>query len=366
MKKRKLLFLCIVWLVMLGGACTPPSPASEPTAVSTGSVSSSPAKEPAESAAPTSIPETAEGIPITGHSMSPAQVAPAPVKMIDDVESSGTGPQGWAPYGDSYKLNRFERPFLQDMTYVAEIDIHKFGLSEDEDWYYISIQLIGNDPNNPLGIHYGAEIDRNGDGFGDYIIWTQPPYTSQWDTSTVQVFQDSNLDTGGLSALKSDSVPDANGYDTLVFDGSTQGNADPDLAWVRMQGNGRAMLQIAFKKDLTGPAFMLGVVSDAGLKDVSKFDYADHFTEVDAGSSVQSNKYYPLGLLYAVDNTCWEAYGLQTTGYEPKLCQPILQPVNTQSTDDDDEPVLACNPPPDCNGDEPGTGDFDPVTCTCR
>ena len=159
--------------------------------------------------------------------MRPAEVVLAPVKMIDDVESSGTGPQGWAPYGDSYKLNRFERPFLQDMTYVAEIDIHKFGLSEDEDWYYISIQLIGNDPNDVLGIHYGAEIDRNGDGFGDYIIWTQPPYTSQWDTSTVQVFQDSNLDTGGLSALKSDSVPDANGYDTLVFDGSRGRRASP-------------------------------------------------------------------------------------------------------------------------------------------
>ena len=93
-----------------------------------------------------------------------------------------------------------------------------------------------------------------------------------------------------------------------------------------MQGNGRALLQIAFKKDLTGPAFMLGVVSDAGLKDVSKFDYVDHIAEADAGSSVRNNPYYPLGVLYAVDNTCWEAYGMQTTGYEPKLCQPILQP----------------------------------------
>lgn len=363
MKKRKFLCLWIVWVVMLGGACTPLPPASESTAVSTGIVSSS-SNEPTEKAASTSIPETAEGIPVTGPSMRPSEVVPAPIKMIDDVESSGTGPQRRAPYGDSYKLNRFERPFLQDMTYVADLDIHKFGLSEDEDWYYISIQLIGNDPNNPLGIHYGAEIDRNADGFGDYIIWTQPPYTPQWENRTIQVFQDSNLDTSGVSALKSDSASDANGYDTLVFDGSTQANVDPDLAWARIQGNGKAMLQIAFKKDLTGPAFMLGVVADAGLKDLSKFDYADHFTEVDAGSSVQSNKYYPLGLLYAVDNTCWEAYGMQTTGYEPKLCQPILQPVNTQSPDD--EPVLACNPPPDCNGDEPGTGDFDPVNCTCR
>jgi hypothetical protein len=277
--------------------------------------------------------------------------------MIDDVESSGTGPQGWAPYGDSYKLNRFERPFGQDMTYIPDMDIHRFGLSEDEDWYYISIQLIGNDPNNALGIHYGVEIDLNADGFGDYILWARPPYTPQWDTSTVQVFQDSNLDSGGLSALQSDAVFDGNGYDTLIFDGSAQQNSDPDVAWVRMSADATATIQFAFKKSLTGSFFMVGIVSDTGLKDVSKYDYADHFTEADAGSPVRNNQYYPLGLVYAVDNTCWEAYGFQTTGYEPKLCQPILQPTHTPPPEG---PILACNPPPNCGG-----GPYDPQTCEC-
>ena len=363
MKKRELFYLCLIWVLTLASACTPTSPAGRSSDSPTKFVPASSSNESAETLAPTLNPEATQVIPVTGNLMKPAEVVPAPDKMIDDVESSGTGPEGRAPYGDSYKLNRFERPFLKDMTYVAEIDIHRFGLSEDKDWYYLSIQLMGNDPNNAAGINYGAEIDLNADGFGDYLIWTQPPYTLQWDTSTVQVFQDSNLDSGGLSALKSDSVSDANGYDTLVFDGSTQGNADPDLAWVRTNGDTRATLQIAFKKSLTGPAFMLGVVSDAGLKDVSKFDYVDHIAEADAGSSVRNNPYYPLGVLYAVDNTCWEAYGMPTTGYEPKLCQPILQPVNTPSAD---EEPLACNPPPDCNGEEPGTGDFDPVTCICR
>jgi hypothetical protein len=365
MKNREFLYICIALVMALGLACTPTSPNGDAASSPSGVVSSSSPNASTEASAPTSTLATTQSIPVTGHLMTPTEVVPLPGKMIDDVESSGTGPEGRAPYGDSYKLNRFERPFLQDMTYVADIDIHKFGLSEDADWYYVSIQLMGTDPNNAPGIHYGAEIDLDGDGFGDYILWTKPPYTPQWDTSTVQVFQDSNRDSGGLSALKSDAVSDGDGYDTLVFDGSSSENADPDLAWVRTNEDRGTTLQIAFKKSLTGSAFMLGVVSDAGLKDVSKFDYADHIAEANAGSSVQNNPYYPLGELYAVDNTCWEAYGMQTTGYEPKLCQPILQPVNTQSPDED-EPALACNPPPDCNGDEPGTGDFDPVTCICR
>lgn len=360
MKKRKLLYLYMIWMTILSGACAAPSPAGETASSPTGIISSSPPNASTENPTQISTLEATQGIPVTGHLLRPAESVPIPGKWIDDVESSGTGSEGRAPYGDSYKLNRFERPFLQDMTYVAEIDIHKFGISEDEDWYYISIQLIGNDPNNAPGIHYGAEIDLNGDGFGDYILWTKPPYTPQWDTNTVQVFEDSNRDSGGLSALKSDAVADGDGYDTLVFDGSSPKNADPDLAWVRTNGDAGATLQIAFKKSLTGPAFLLGVLADAGLKDVSKFDYADHIAEADAGSSVQNNPYYPLGELYAVDNTCWEAYGMQTTGYEPKLCQPILHPVNTQSPDEE-EPTLACNPPPNCGG-----GPYNPETCECE
>jgi hypothetical protein len=351
----------MIWVMALSGACTPPPPDGESLSSPTGIASSSSYNASTESSVATSTLEITKGIPVTGHLMVPANLVPLPGKMIDDVESSGTGSEGRAPYGDSYKLNRFERPFLKDMTYMADIDIHKFGLSEDEDWYYISIQLMGNDPNHAPGINYGAEIDLNADGFGDYILWTHPPYSPQWDTNTVQVFQDSNQDTGGLSALKADAVSDGDGYDTLVFDGSSQENADPDLAWVRTTGSDGATVQIAFKKSLTGSAFILGVVADAGLKDISKFDYADHIAEADAGSSVQNNPYYPLGALYAVDNTCWEAYGIQMTGYEPKLCQPILQPVSTGSPDEEEEPVLFCNPPPNCGG-----GPYDPVTCNCQ
>jgi hypothetical protein len=349
MRTPKTLYLYLAFTLVLGVACSLSSLASAP-----------PAELPA-TAAPTSPPVQTTSVP--DHLMEPAESVPVPAKWIDDVESSGTGPEGRAPYGDSYKLNRFERPFSRDMTYVADLDIKKFGLSEDTDWYYVSMQLIGQDPNNTVEIDYGAEIDLNADGFGDYIVWAHPPYTANWDTSMVQIFKDSNGDSAGQSATRSDAVFDGNGYDTLVFDGSAQNNADPDLAWVRMSEEQTTVIQIAFKKSLTGPKFMLGVVADGGLKDVSKFDYADHFTEADAGSSVKNNRYYPLGAVYAMDNTCWEAYGFKTTGYEPKLCQPILQPVPTSSGGGSDS---ACSQPPDCNGDEPGSGNYNPDTCSCE
>lgn len=370
MKKREILYLYIVFALTLGVACAPATvannstPQAPPTtAPSTPLVQTTespiPQEATTESQVPTSGPAVTEIIPVTNHLMEPADNTPAPTKWIIDVESSGTGPEGRAPYGDSYKLNRFERPFSQDMTYVPDVDIHRFGLSEDTDWYYISIQLIGNDPNHALGINYGAEIDLNADGFGDYVLWAHPPYKVQWDTTNVQVFQDSNLDAAGVSATKSDAVFNGDGYDTLVFNASTQENTDPDLAWVRITEDQPATIQFAFKKSLTGPSFLLGVVSDMGLKDVSKYDYADYFTEADAGSSVRSNQYYPLGSLYGVDNTCWEAFGIKTTGYEPKLCQPISQP--TKGDDGSSSP--ACVPETDPAACPFG---YDPAICDCK
>lgn len=289
------------------------------------------------------------------HLMRPAEIAPATGSITDDVESSGTGPEGRAPYGDSLDLNRFERPFSEDMTYIPDLDIYKFGLSWDADWYYVSIQLIGDDPNNDLGISYGVELDRDADGYGDFIIWANPPYAPAWETGSVQVFADTNKDSGGLDVVRSEAVFDGDGYETLVFDGGTSGNDDPDLAWSRLGDGQIVTIQFAFKKSWIGDSFMYGVVADAGLKDVSMFDYADRFTPAEAGSPVRGKANFPLGLLYAVDNTCWEVHGFASTGYEPKVCPSILQPVNKPADD------AGCNPPPDCGG-----GPYDPVTCACQ
>ena len=308
-------------------------------------VSPTPLVQATETSAP--MTSVTKAIPVSGHTMEPVQMALPSGKLVYDVRSSGNA----APYGDTYKLNRLERPFSKDMTYVPDLDIVTFNLSQDADWYYVSIELSGKDPNDSLGINYGVEIDLNADGFGDYILWAHPPYTSDWSTSTVQVYKDSNHDTGGLSSLQADSSSQGNGYDTLVFDGSASQNEDPDLAWVRMNGGPKAIIQLAFKRSLIGSSFMLGVVSDGGVKDLSKFDYNDHFNEADAGSPERNKNGYPLKALYAVDSTCWEAYGMTTTGYEPKLCQIIQQPTPSpapvQPTPD------YCYPEPTCPGGDP-------------
>ena len=354
---RNIMYSGLMLLVTMGvTACAPSLPATTPPAQSVSStayLSPTPLSEATETSAPTAT--FTEEIPVTGHSMEPADVAPPPGKLVYDVASSGNA----APYGDTYKLNRLERPFLKDMTYVPDMDIVSFNLGQDVDWYYVSIELNGKNPNNSLGIDYGVEIDLDADGFGDDIIWAHPPYTAAWSTSTVQVLKDSNHDSAGLSSSQADASSEGNGYDTLVFDGGTGQNDDPDLAWVRMNGGPDATIQFAFKKSLIGGFFMLGVVSDAGLKDISKFDYNDHFDKAEAGSPERSKNDYPLKALYAVDNTCWEAYGIATTGFEPKLCPPLLQPTATPGHEPE-----ACSPtfpPEDC-----GDIGYNPATCQCN
>jgi len=238
--------------------------------------------------------------------------------LVFDVESSGTAPEKRAPYGDSYDIYRMERPFTQDMTYIPDMDIVTYNVQITDEWIYVSIQLIGNEPNNEMGIHYGVELDLNGDGFGEYIIWSNPPYTAEWSTNGVQVFADDNHDTGGLSAALSDAPLDGDGYETKIFDSGT--GDDPDLAWVRAYAGRQATIQFAFKKSLSGASFLLGVLADAGLRDVSQMYYNDRFTEDEAGSPEKNEKEYPLKALYAFDNACREAYNYNAIGYEPLLC----------------------------------------------
>lgn len=293
----------------------------------------------AEPAATGSAPQSTgtPGAPVT-HAMTPADSVPSGTQ-IPDVVSQDTAAEKRAPYGDSYDINRFERPFLQDMTYVPDLDIASFMVSSDADWWYVSVVLVGNDPNNKLGIDYGVELDTNHDGFGDYLIWAHAPYTATWDTSPVQIYQDTNHDTGGLSAEKSDAPLQGNGYDSLIFHGGV-GDSDPDMAWVRiLPGPPQATVEFAFKKSWSGSVFMIGPIADAGLKDPGKMDYNDRFTIADAGSPVRNNPTYPLKALFAVDNVCRAAFGFHVTGDEPQLC-PNLAPPSTKA------PHKTASPPP--------------------
>lgn len=266
-------------------------------------------------------PEGSEATTVT-HVEFPASAPGA--KLFYDAESSGTAPEKRAPYGDSYDINRLERPFLQDMTYLPDLDIETFSISRDADWYYVSIRLMGNDPNNPLGIHYAVELDKNRDGFGDFIILAKPPYTTDWSAGNVQVFADTNRDTSAISPDRSDAPIKTDGYDSLIFDGGH--GDDPDLAWVRINAAPNATVQFAFKRSWAGSSFMFGVLADAGIKDVSQLDYVDRFTEEEAGSPIRNKKDYPLKALHSIDNTCREAHGFEATGFEPMLCPREIPP----------------------------------------
>ena len=329
MQKKKLIPLLIL-LVFTIVACNLPSgaPTAPPTAEQAPTLLASvpPTVIPATEA-PT-ISETAT--PEITHILYPAASVPISERVYD-VISVDTAPEKRAPYGDSYKINLLERPFEENMTYVADLDLVSFNLNSDTEWYYVSIELVGKNPNNEIGIQYGIEIDNDADGFGDTIIWASPPYTQDWTNDNVQIMQDKTHDTAGLSAVRSDAPLQTDGYETLIFDLNGGLATDPDLAWVRTTFAKEATIQFAFKRSLTDGTFMLGVIADAGLRDVGQLDYIDRFSEADAGSPVKNNAYYPLKSLYLVDNTCREAFGFEATGYEPMLC-PHAEVIPTEES----------------------------------
>jgi hypothetical protein len=277
---------------------------------------------PTATVAPSPTPELPTPTLEIPHSLIPSTSVKAG-KLINDVVSVGTAAENRAPYGDSYQVNRFERPFTKDMTYVPDLDIVSFNLAYDDKFFYVSIELVGTDPNNDLGINYGVELDTNADGFGDMIIIAHPPYSVDWSTDYVQIFQDTNHDTGGLSAEKAEAPLPGDGYDEMIFDGGRGENDDPDLAWARVNAGAKATVQFAFKKSWAGAQFMYGVIADGGVKSVAELDYVDRFTEEEAGSPIRGEKYYPLKALYAVDNVCREVFGFTGTKQEPQRCSPI-------------------------------------------
>jgi len=333
---RSLVLTCVILLISMSG-CSLGTPTPLPPTPQAALI---PVAGPLATATipPTPVPATATA----AHTLTPAE--PRAGKLVYDVESSGTGPERRAPYGDSYDINRLERPFLQDMTYVSDLDISTFVVTSDNDWWYVSVNLVGIDPASLHVVNYGVELDLDRDGFGDYLIWAQPPYPSQWETIPVRIFQDNNHNTAGLSYGKSDAPLAFDGYELLVFDGSV-GEPDPDLAWVRLLTGSPARVQFAFKRSWSGNIFMLGVLADAGLKDPTKLDYVDRFTLAEAGSPVKENMYYPLKALFAVDNTCREAYGFEPTRYDPQICPVPVAPSKTPGPKDPPPALEVCQPP---------------------
>ena len=318
------IFMLVVLACNLPGVAVNPVDTPVPVAITDTPVVSASATQ-ADVPTATAIPSPTVELPtptiFVAHSLIPSTFIKAG-DLIHDVVSVDTAAENRAPYGDSYNINLFERPFMQDMSYVPDLDIVSYNLSYDEKFYYVSIELVGTDPNNEIGIQYAVELDLDADGFGDYIVVARPPYNVDWATDNVQVVQDTNHDTGGLSAEKSDAPLPGDGYDTVIFDGGRGQDDDPDLAWVRVNAGRYATVQFAFKRALAETRFMYGVIADAGLKNIADLDYVDRITEIEAGSPEKNEQYYPLKALYGVDNVCREAQGFTGTGQEPQRCLP--------------------------------------------
>jgi len=315
----------LVFLLLAALACNLPKPTAQPTNnvgvfvtqtfVALSAVAPTATIPPADTANPPEPP------PITFtpeiiHFFNPNEVL-ASGAILHDVSSHDTAPEHRAPYGDSYKLNLYERPFTaNEMNYLPDVDIQTFRISADATWYYIFIDLSG----TGMSADYGVEFDIDRNGHGDYLIWAQPPIASTWTTDGVTVYGDSNNDTGGLSPDLPDLNFSGNGYDQVLIS-SGQGGSDPDLAWARIDPHSPTTIQIAVKRSLVGLTFLWGVWADAGLRDPSRFSYNDYFTEEEAGSPQRSEtKFYPIKAIYAVDNTCRMPYGFRPKGYEPRLC----------------------------------------------
>lgn len=328
MKRFSILF-AIAALIAAALSCNLPS-AATPQQQSSPQASPNTAAAPTTSSASTSTPAPIQ-TPVITHLMTPAEVNPTGA-LNYDVNSSGTAPQHRAPYGNSYNLNLFERPFTKmGMIYIPALDIKTFQITSDGTWYYVFMGLIGDNPNNPINIDYGVEIDKGRDGYGDVLVWAQPPYGTQWTTNGVKVYTRPDIGSvppaGSVANATTGASNPTDGYETVMFN-QGQGD-DPDLAWIRIDPDNSYMVEFAFKNSLAGSAFMWGVWADVGLKSPNLFNYNERFTNAQAGSPIASSQYYPINAIYAVDNTCQAAYGFNPTGDEPLLCQPNPQTAST-------------------------------------
>ncbi len=328
-------------------ATTAPSATLEPSATSAPTETQPPAatEEPTATAEPSSTPIV--------HTMVPDEFAEMGSPFYD-VESSGTGLKKYAPFGDVFDLNRFERPFTQnDMTYQPALDIEQFNIVQYGEWNYAfikSISAIQAADSNP---HYGVEIDIDRDGFGDLLIWAHGPFTTEWTTNGVMVLNDSNRDTGGINPLLSEAPLAIDGYETVLFENGS--GTDPDLAWARLSPKDKRIIQIAFKVGLTAGPFMWNAWADAGLMNPSSFNYNDRITLSEAGSPLKDNANYPLKGLYSVDNTCRAPVGFEANGSEPLLCggNEVAKP---EKNPEGGCKVIAC----------PFLQYFDKKSCSCQ
>lgn len=302
--------------------------------------------ETAETEAPTEAqalePAATEAVPAATEAAPAATEAAAEPIVHTVIPQGGTTDRAYAHdnenlttfdnrnvlFGDEFEKNRFERPFTaNDMEYLPHLDIVDFGITSDDQFFYISIVFAGLDPAaNALTGFYGVEIDRDADGRAELMLAAIPAYSTEFTAENVVVLVDLDGDIGGPTINRPDLAFDGNGYDGIIFDLSQNVHPkDPDLAWVRYVEGNRPAIEIAYRKWIFrggDEKFMWSVFSSDGAAgfDPSLFNTHDKISEIEAGSPVKSNPNYPLKALAAMDNTCRVPLGFEATGAEPLGC----------------------------------------------
>jgi len=277
------------------------------------------------------------------HTLKPAQPGWV-ARWFTDTDSSRTSSENRAPGGDTYSKNIFERPFTaNDMVFRPDLDINKAEVSSDSNFIYFTIYMHGTNPqSSDLPGTYGVELDTDYDGRGNYLILISKPVGTEWKMENVTAYMDSGKKVGGAHPMSSDAPSDYVGYDQTLF--SLENLKDPDAAWGRISPKGSAIIEMAFKKSLIGgrSSFLWSIWADEGVRDVTKFDYNDHFTQSEAGSPYKDAN-YPLKSLALVDSTCREIFNFTPTGPIPGIC--AVPPTITPSPEPTDIPTIPPAPP---------------------
>lgn len=207
------------------------------------------------------------------------------------------------------------------MLYHPDIDIQKSEISSDPNFFYFSIYLEGtNLEGNNLPGTYGAEIDSDLDGRGDYLFLCSEPDQAGWAVEKASAYKDSNNDVGGYAPSSAESSSSGNGYDQVIF--SLENLSDPDGLWCRQRTGGDIIVDIAVKRSLAGSPgrFLWGTWAFGSMPDVGLFEHNDHLSEAEAGSPYPASSKYPLKTLNLTDSTCRETFMFDPTTDIPGMC----------------------------------------------
>jgi len=236
------------------------------------------------------------------------------------------------PGCDSWRINRYERPFNagEQDRYYPDVDILGAALGRSQHWYYVRLEIYDVDQDTGrLDGMFGLEMDLDLDGRGDVLITAEilesNENISEWSSSGVQAWKDSDNDVGNEMPMKPDPAYDTDGYDAASLDPL----APSGEVWVRATLSKPSFVEIAFKPEVIDDDqdFKWWVWVDEGVSDPSGYDYHDSYARNEAGDVYTWELFFPAREVYSIDNTCAEFWGVDPPPDDPTLCINRVPPL---------------------------------------